>query len=1008
MEEECGGDDCDDQAAAVNPGAAEWFIDASCHDGVDNDCDQGTDAEDIGCWDCLDDAECDDGVYCNGRELCGQHLGCLEGVPPCPGTECNRCQEDPRTCLDPEGTPCGDATITACDGADTCDGQGACLARLAADGQPCDDGTVCNGAERCLSGACQPGEPLACDDGLYCNGPESCDPALGCQPGLPPCAEAECNHCQEDGDSCLDPEGTACGEPAVAQCDGADTCDGLGSCDPRHLAAGTPCDDGEPCSTHDTCLEGACLAGPVDLDADGDGFVAESCGGDDCEDGAAWVNPIALEGDFPEECADGADDDCDGFLDRLDQGCFGWQHRWTVAFDREVRAMTVEGGKVYAGGAFRSVSQLTGMFGVVNLSDSSLEPTTPKIEGRIRSIAPDGNGGWYIATDDEATVDGVLWGPWLHLQTDGTPDENWRPALAEQYCLVHAGGSVFVGGGFTSIGGDWGYQYLAAFDPVTGAPQPWQPDLDGYVSDLYSFGDTLIAVGGFTHVGGVSRQGIAAFDTTTHELLPLSISHSGSIDDLTVLGDTLYLAGDFTRIQGQLRTNVAAVDASSGELLAWQPEIVDREVWAISASGSTVYVGGPFEEVNGQPKPYIAALDASTGELLPWSPPALFHVFTILATDVAVLVNGTFQQADGLMRTHLVALRPDTGELVEEFPQTNGDITEIAVQGNRVGLGGLISRFGASARTTLAAFSLATGELLEWSPIPTQPAGEPAPAVLNLAAYDGKVYSGSQSLRQGPCFRALDGATGQDLFTHPDLALGCELQGMDRKGSTLYLGAAIGGYHKYALDLATGSWLPWSPVTFGNSIVSITVADGPVFMVTPMFNAGGYYTSLVAYDLQSGDMLDWRQSTEYFNLFAKAVGTDAVAIKSFYERCESGTYAPRNCGLVRYSGTTGEELWRNYDFSHGRTLDLIAPDLLLVGANVWVPVEGTPYFFDSYRLVGVDATTGEMAEWFGSQINVADVIEVGEGYVLLSRAEYSQQTATYYLEAYELVPPYPQ
>ncbi|TKD03209.1 MopE-related protein [Polyangium fumosum] len=86
---------------------------------------------------------------------------------------------------------------------------------------------------------------------------------------------------------------------------------GVGGAPPCVVAQ--DCTDADPCTT-DACVDGLCQHSP--RDDDGDGFPPLGCSGTDCND----LNPKVFPGS-PENCTDGADNDCNGVADCSDPAC---------------------------------------------------------------------------------------------------------------------------------------------------------------------------------------------------------------------------------------------------------------------------------------------------------------------------------------------------------------------------------------------------------------------------------------------------------------------------------------------------------------------------------------------------------------------------------------------------------------------------------------------------------------------------------------------------------------
>ena len=109
-------------------------------------------------------------------------------------------------------------------------------------------------------------------------------------------------------------------EPADSGPDVAAACDADGDGFAAIACGGDDCDDTRETTNPampEVCgngLDDDCSGVPDDRDLDGDGAIAKSCGGPDCHDGDPTIAPGLLE-----ICGNGVDEDCSGALDDLDQ-----------------------------------------------------------------------------------------------------------------------------------------------------------------------------------------------------------------------------------------------------------------------------------------------------------------------------------------------------------------------------------------------------------------------------------------------------------------------------------------------------------------------------------------------------------------------------------------------------------------------------------------------------------------------------------------------------------------
>ncbi|NOX57982.1 MAG: hypothetical protein GXP29_03880 [Planctomycetes bacterium] len=279
---------------------------------------------------------CDDGDLCTVTDACTSGV-CVGAAMDCSGAndDCNigACNPGTGVC---EPQPANEGNT--CSDGDLCTTNDACTNGVCAG-----DAVDCSGLDdQCVQGACNPAtgacevtsanEGNVCDDGDLCTTSDACTNGL-CAGAFVDCSgfDDDCNvgicasstgFCEQiasneggscdDGDLCSESDmcadGTCAGSPV--DCSAFDgecetgVCDpGTGGCLVSTLPDGTICDDGDLCTSNDSCLAGVC-----DGDAPDCTVLNDACNIGSCDAGTGdCIATPANEG--------GACDDGDGCTD---------------------------------------------------------------------------------------------------------------------------------------------------------------------------------------------------------------------------------------------------------------------------------------------------------------------------------------------------------------------------------------------------------------------------------------------------------------------------------------------------------------------------------------------------------------------------------------------------------------------------------------------------------------------------------------------------------------------
>ena len=343
------GNECTDGLCDGVGGCQAVFNHVDCDDGnpctVADSCNQGDCTGFPVQCDCVTDDDCknlDDDDACNGTLHCDTSqvpyvcavdeptvVVCpapQDGTSICVNVGCDPATGECSSLPDNDGYACDDGDPCSigdkCQGGEclagvpaTCDDANVCTTDVCIPGDGClhmdntsvcNDGDVCTANDVCAEGLCVPGTPLDCADSNLCTD-DFCDPAVGC---VHSSAEGGC----DDGNACTADDYCANGIclPGVGvKCDDDnpcthDSCSIVTGC--SYMVHAGVCDDGDPCTLGDSCVNGLCVPGLQLNCEDNNPCTADACtGAGQCEHislaGACDDGNACTEG---EQCLGGA------------------------------------------------------------------------------------------------------------------------------------------------------------------------------------------------------------------------------------------------------------------------------------------------------------------------------------------------------------------------------------------------------------------------------------------------------------------------------------------------------------------------------------------------------------------------------------------------------------------------------------------------------------------------------------------------------------------------------
>lgn len=400
--------------------------------------------------------------------------------------------------------------------------------------------------------------------------------------------------------------------------------------------------------------------------------------------------------------------------------------------NNEIIDFTIDGNTMYTAHQYGS-SPIKSF----NLDTETQNSFSASLSGNDKLTQVFASGGRVFIGGRVESVNGESVSHFAELSSTGTLT-NSSLNFDSQYITDLSGtdNSIFVGGGFVSVGGEK-RNSLTRIDFNTGMIDDWDPNVGGasfgqvvpYIKKVELTDQKIVIAGSFQNVDGILRKNLASISLDTDELDGWYPFVYGDIHTIEVYESTVFVSGEFEHLidenfGGVHRETLGALDLQTGLATDWNPTLstltstnIDPLVNAMYVENNRLFVSGRFREISGTDKHNIAAIDLNSMEVVEnWNYSTDGEVKTLVFSEENFIITGWFDSAGGVVRKGAAAIDLNTGLPTLWSPIVEGYVDAIVIHEDAlfVGLDGTITSEDGTVQSDLVKIDLTTGNVLEW------------------------------------------------------------------------------------------------------------------------------------------------------------------------------------------------------------------------------------------------------------------------------------------------------